>query len=39
MLNPEFIKMRIFAVLCHVWRLEKLREARVKARMPVLASI
>ena len=39
MLNPEFIKMRIFAVLCHFWRLVKVCEVRVKVRMPVLASI
>ena len=31
MLNPEFIKMRFFAVLCHFWRLAKVCEARVKA--------
>ena len=32
MLNPEFIKMRIFAVVCHFGRLAKVCEARVKAR-------
>ena len=39
MLNPEFIKMRIFAVLCHFWWLAKVCEVRVKVRKPVLASI
>lgn len=39
MLNPEFIKIRIFAVLCHFWRLEKVREVRVKARTLILRPI
>ena len=30
MLNPEFIKIRIFAVLCHFWRLEEICGVYVK---------
>ena len=36
MLNPEFIKIRIFAVLCHFGRLEMMCGVNVKLEATVL---
>ena len=37
MLNPEFIKMRIFAVLCHFWELKRVYEVKKKVKMMIFS--
>ena len=36
-LNFKFIIVRIFAVLCHFWELEKVYEVGVKAKMLIFS--